>query len=124
MVNFARLFKFINMKDYFRRIAKYVGFILIIIVLLLSPQLLSGNTRAGDFFNLILANRRLQLFLIIFIAYSFVYPLMIYDKKERYINGSFSDNKEGFIKSFAEFNFKLSAEEEKKLVFRKKSVSL
>ena len=110
------------MKDYLRRLIKYVGFVIIIISLLFLRPLLRGNIQFGDLGRLVQENSRMQLFFIIFIAYSFVYPLLVYGKKERYINGKFDDNKEGFIKSFGEFNYTLAEEKNNSLIFRKKSI--
>ena len=69
----------------------------------------------------LLRGGRLRLFLIILIVYLFIYPLILYGKKERYINGSFKDNRDGFIRAFEEQNYVLTKERDTILEFRKKS---
>jgi len=111
-----------TMKDYSRRLVKYIGFILILIAILIALQMSRSNTHISDFYRMVLGNKRMQLFLAVFFAYSFLYPLLVYGKKVRHINGSFEDNREGFMRSFADTNFLLAGDTGNKLIFRRKSV--
>jgi hypothetical protein len=109
------------MKKYFARLMRYMLLLLIMIVILLLIAFLRRGGGINELKEAFLGSERLRVFLFVVVAYSLIYPLLVFGKKERYINGKFSDNRYGFIKAFAEQNYVLTKERGTKLQFRKKS---
>lgn len=109
------------MKKYFIRLSRYLLLLLILILIVLIPKIAGGKLDFRDAVGALFTSDRTRLLLIIAALYSFVYPLLVFGKKERYINGKFTANREGFLKAFAEQDYFLSKEAENKLEFRKKS---
>jgi len=91
------------------------------IVILLVITFLRRGDGIAELKEAFMSSGRLRLFFIVVVAYSLIYPLLVFGKKERYINGKFSDNRDGFIKAFAEQNYIPTKEKEARLEFRKKS---
>jgi hypothetical protein len=91
------------------------------IVILLIIAFLRRGGGINELKEAFLGSERIRVFLFVVVAYSLIYPLLVFGKKERYINGKFSDNRDGFIKAFAEQNYVLTRERGTKLEFRKKS---
>ncbi len=109
------------MRKYFSRLIRYfLLLMLMIIILLVIAYLRSGNGFA-ELKEAFISSSRIRLFLFVVVAYSLVYPLLVFGKRERYIDGKFSDNREGFIKAFSEQDYILTSEKDTILVFRKKS---
>jgi len=110
-----------NMQKYFGRLVRYLLLLLIMIIILMAISYLRSGDGVTELKEAFLGSKRIRLFLFVVIAYSLIYPLLVFGKKERYINGKFSDNRDGFIKAFAEQNYIPTKEKDTILEFRKKS---
>ncbi len=110
------------LKDYFRRLFKYLLFLFVILGIVFLPASIKGSLRFSELVNFVFESERVKLLLIITFAYSFVYPVLVFGKKKRYFNGKFSDNKEIFFKTFEKLNYIQLEESENRLVFRKKYI--
>jgi preprotein translocase subunit SecG len=109
------------MKKYLSRLARYLLLLMFMIIILLAITFLRSGDGITELKEVFMKSERIRLFLIVVVAYSLIYPVLVFGKKERYINGKFSDNRDGFIKAFAEQNYILTREKETILEFRKKS---
>lgn len=109
------------MLKYLVRLARYLLLLLIMIVILLVISYLRSGGGMTELKEVFLGSERLRIILFVVLAYSLIYPLLVFGKKERYINGKFSDNRDGFIKAFAEQDYILAKEKDTILEFRKKS---
>jgi hypothetical protein len=109
------------MKKYLSRLARYLLLLMFMIIILLAITFLRSGDGIAELKEVFMKSERIRLFLIVVVAYSLIYPVLVFGKKERYINGKFSDNRDGFIKAFAEQNYILTREKETILEFRKKS---
>ena len=107
------------MNDYLRRLVKYLIFITIIVFILVSPQIF----KSGDDLTTVIIKlfERQKLFFTILIVYIFLYPVLVFGKKERHLNGTFSKNKDAILRTIEEQNFILRTDENNQLIFRKKS---
>lgn len=109
------------MQKYLSRLVRYLLLLLIMIIILMAISYMRSGDGITELKEAFLSSKRIRLFLFVVIAYSLIYPLLVFGKKERYINGKFSDNQDGFIKAFAEQNYLLTMEKDTILEFRKKS---
>jgi hypothetical protein len=109
------------MKKYLSRLARYLLLLMFMIIILLAITFLRSGDGITELKEVFMKSERIRLFLIVVVAYSMIYPVLVFGKKERYINGKFSDNRDGIIKAFAEQNYILTREKETILEFRKKS---
>lgn len=111
------------MKDYTRRFVKFLLFILVLFFLLLFvyPWLKSGIP-FRDTFEALSGSKNIRLVVILVIIYAFLYPLINFRKKERYINGTFEDNREDIEKSMEALNYSKLSEDEEKMVYKRKSL--
>jgi preprotein translocase subunit SecG len=109
------------MKKYLSRLARYLLLLMFMIIILLAITFLRSGDGITELKEVFMKSERIRLFLIVVVAYSLIYPVLVFGKKERYINGKFSDNRDGIIKAFAEQNYILTREKETILEFRKKS---
>lgn len=106
------------MKTYLRRVAKYLILILIVlfflIILKYSGSGLSPMNMINQMFN------EMQVFFIILFIYSFIYPILVFGKKERHLNGDFNTNREAIVQILEENHFVKAEETTEKITFRKK----
>ncbi len=109
------------MLKYLVRLARYLFFLFIMMIILLLISYLNRGGGITELKDVFLGSERLRIILFVVLAYSLIYPLLVFGKKERYINGKFSDNRDGFIKAFAEQDYILTKEKDTILEFRKKS---
>ena len=109
------------MKDYIRREIKFLLYIVLIFVLFLVVIPMLGGQKPVKSFNDVLQDRRMLTFLILILAYSFLYPAIAFVTIKRYLNGSYSDNKQHFEKVFETLGFEKDSESSEKVVYRKKS---
>lgn len=110
-----------NMQKYFSRLVRYFLLLVLMIIILLVIAYLRRGDGITELKEAFLNSRRIRLFLFVVIAYSLIYPLLVFGKRERYINGKFRDNRDRFIKAFAEQNYVPTKEKDTILEFRKKS---
>ncbi|MBN2612576.1 MAG: hypothetical protein JXB00_13555 [Bacteroidales bacterium] len=109
------------MKNYFIRLGRYLLLLVLLMVVVIVPTVINRKVDFADAVNTIFSNDRTRLVLLVAVIYSFFYPLLVFGKKERYINGKFESNREGFLKAFDEQGYKLRKESGNMLGFRKKS---
>jgi hypothetical protein len=110
------------MKDYARRSAKFIAYIVVIFILFLGvvPLIASGKPMATSFEEMI-HNERFILFFGLLIAYGLAYPTITFVKIKRHLNGTFENNREKFEKAFSSLDYIKTEETPEKLVYRKKS---
>ncbi len=110
------------MQTYIRRLVKFLLFILIIffIILFVYPWLKSGQT-FRDTFEVLAGSKNIRLVLLFVIIYALLYPLINFRKKERYINGTFDDNREDIEKTMEALNYTKITEDNEKIVYKRKS---
>jgi hypothetical protein len=111
------------MKDYIRRSAKFILYIVAIfaIVLVVLPYILQGKS-LSDTYHELLANSRFTMVFGLLIAYGLVYPIAAFARVKRHLNGSFYENRDKFDRAFAALNYVKTEETEDKIVYRKKAV--
>jgi len=111
-----------NMKAYSRRFVKFLIFIVVLFFLLLFvyPWIKSGNTFRDTFYALS-GSKNIRIVLILVIIYAFLYPLINFRKKDRYINGTFEDNREDIEKTMEALNYIKLSEDDEKIVYKRKS---
>lgn len=109
------------MQKYFGRLARYFLLLLAMIIILLVIAYLRRGDGITELKEAFLSSKRIRLLLFVVVAYSLIYPLLVFGKRERYINGKFRDNRDRFIKAFAEQNYVPTKEKDTILEFRKKS---
>ena len=109
------------MKDYIRRTFKFIFYLVFIfaIVLIFIPMITGSKPEFT--FSEALQNRRMLLLIVLFLAYSLVYPLIGFTKIKRYLNGSFNDNREVFDKTFDILHYEKALDTPEKIVYRRKS---
>ena len=110
-----------DMRKYLSRLIKYLMLLMAMIIILLAIAFLRRGDGINELKEAFLSSNRIRLFLFVVIAYSLIYPFLVFGKRERYINGKFSDNRDGFIKAFAEQDYILTKERDTILEFRKRS---
>ncbi|MFO7658843.1 MAG: hypothetical protein R6W78_17420 [Bacteroidales bacterium] len=109
------------MKNYFLRLGRYLLLLVLLIAAVIIPTVISRKVDFTEAIRAIFSNERTRLVLLVAAIYSFIYPLLVFAKKERYINGNFETNRQGFLKAFDEQGYKLNKESGNMLEFRKKS---
>jgi len=111
------------MKDYIRRSAKFILYIVVIFVVLLGivPYFLDGKS-ITDSYQELMGDSRFTLVFGLLLAYGVFYPLAAFTRKERHLNGSFAQNRDKFDRAFAALNYVKTLETEDRIVFRKKSM--
>jgi hypothetical protein len=109
------------MQKYFGRLARYFLLLLAMIIILLVIAYLRRGDGITELKEAFLGSRRIRLLIFVVFGYSLIYPLLVFGKRERYINGKFSDNRDGFLKAFAEQDYVLTKEKNSTIEFRKKS---
>jgi hypothetical protein len=110
-----------TMQKYLNRLVRYLLLLLIMIVILMAIAYLRSGDGISELKEALMSSKRIRLFLFVVFVYSLVYPLLVFGKKERYINGKFGDNRDGFIKAFAEQDYIPTKEKDTIIEFRKKS---
>ena len=110
------------MKDYARRSAKFIMYIVVIFVLFLGvyPLAVNGKPLTTSFTEMI-QNKQFTLFFGLLIAYGLAYPTITFVKIKRHLNGTFESNREKFEKAFSTLDYIKTEETSEKLVYRKKS---
>jgi hypothetical protein len=110
------------MNDYIRRAGKFLFYMVVIfaLVLIVFP-LISGGKTPRVTWDDIIHNQRSSFLLLLFLAYSFVYPLIAFAKIKRHLNGTFADNREVFEKAFDTLQYIKTEETADKIVYRRKS---
>lgn len=107
---------------YLRRMVKYLlVFALIFFLFLIVLPAVSANRSMSDSFMDIISNDRSRILLILILIMAFIYPVISFVKKERYLNGDFLKNREDIEKALSDLHYILLNEEGPKLVYRKKS---
>jgi hypothetical protein len=110
------------MKPYLRRLIKFLLFLIVLFFLLLFalPWITKGAS-FGQSFTDFTGNPRIRILLILIFIYTLLYPLLNFGKKDRHLNGSFSDNRPAIEKTMKELGYEKKAEEYSTLVYRKKT---
>jgi len=110
------------MKNYIRRSAKFIIYILLIFILILGiiPLIGEGKPLTVSFHDLI-QNNRFTLMFGLLIAYGLVYPLISFVSIKRHLNSTFAENRDKFERAFAALNYIMVEETPEKIVYRKKS---
>ena len=107
---------------YLRRMVKYLlVFALIFFLFLIVFPAVSTNRPMSDSFMDIISHDRSRILLILILIMAFIYPVISFVKKERYLNGDFQKNREDIEKALSDLHYILLNEEGPKLVYRKKS---
>jgi len=110
------------MKAYGRKLAKFLLFMIIVffILLFLLPWLTRGVT-FDQTFAVIAGNPRMRMILILLFIYALLYPLINYSKRDRYITGSFEDNRSAIEESMQKLGYVKEVDDGSRLLFRRKS---
>jgi hypothetical protein len=110
------------MKDYIRRSAKFIVYIVLIFLLILGvfPLISHGKPLVVSMHDL-LQNSRFTLMFGMLIAYGLVYPMISFVRIKRHLNSSFARNRDKFERAFTALDYILTEETTDKLVYRKKS---
>ena len=108
-----------DFKKYFARVAKYLIYLLIILLLFVTIfSLTSGKDVSFDVLFRHDSKCQMAGFLIFF---SFVYPFFGFVKKRVYLNSSFENEREKILNILFSANFVVIAEDGKKITLRHKS---
>jgi hypothetical protein len=110
------------MKDYIRRSAKFILYIVLIffVVLGLYPLMKYGKSLSDSLTDL-LANSRFTTMFGILIVYGMLYPMIAFVKIKRHLNGSFEQNREKIERAFEKLEYVKTQDVPGKVAFRKKS---
>jgi hypothetical protein len=110
------------MRDYIRRSAKFILYMVIIfVVVLFIFPLISNGIAPRITFDELINNQKFILFSGFLIAYALVYPLVAFVKVRRHLNGTFADNRSIFEKAFETLQYMKTEETPEKIVYRRKS---
>ncbi len=109
------------MMKYLIRLGRYLIILLILIFFLIVLTNIGKQISFQEIISALLENNRIRIFLIIAGIYALIYPVLVFGKTERYMNGSFEKNRDGLLKSFEEQKYVMTKETGTKLEFRKKS---
>lgn len=104
------------MKAYIRRVLKYVVFISVIVLILLIPRYSGQGLTVKEIYN------QTPLFFTLLFIYIFIYPFLVFGRKERHLNGTFEANRETIFQVLEENHFVKTVETPEKIIFRKRSV--
>jgi hypothetical protein len=110
------------MKAYGRRLAKFLLFMIVVffILLFLLPWLTRGVTFEQTFY-IIAGSQRMRMILLLLFAYALIYPLINFGKKDRYISGSFEDNRSSVEQAMQELSYVKEVDDGSRLLYRRKS---
>lgn len=110
------------MKDYIRRSAKFILYIVLIffIVLGLYPMIKYGKPLSVSMSDL-LNNSRFTTMFGILIIYGLLYPMIAFAKIKRHLNGSFEQNRSKIERAFEKLEYVKTQDVPGKVAFRKKS---
>jgi hypothetical protein len=110
------------MKAYGRRLAKFLLFMIVVffILLFLLPWLTKGVTFEQTFY-IIAGNQRMRMILLLLFVYALIYPLINFGKKDRYISGSFEDNRSSVEQAMQELSYVKEVDDGSRLLYRRKS---
>jgi hypothetical protein len=110
------------MKDYARRSAKFIIYILLIffVVLGLYPLLKYGTPLSVSMQEMI-ANSRFTTLFVILMVYGLLYPMVAFVNHKRYLNGSYDENRDMIEKVFQKLDYIKVEERPGYVAFRKKT---
>jgi hypothetical protein len=110
------------MKDYIRRSAKFIIYVILIFVIILGiiPLIGHGKPLTESMRDMIHNSRFTFLFVLLF-AYAMVYPMITFIKVKRHLNGTFAENRDKFERAFASLNYVKVEEMPDRVVYRKRS---
>ena len=110
------------MKDYIRRSAKFILYIVLIffIVLGLYPLMKYGKPLSESVREM-LDNSRFTAMFGILMLYGLLYPMIAFVKIKRHLNGSFEQNRDKIEKAFEKLEYVKTLDIPGKVAFRKKS---
>jgi hypothetical protein len=110
------------MKDYIRRSAKFILYIVLIFfaVLGLYPLLKYGKPLSVSMSDLLNNSRFTTMFGILMI-YGMLYPMIAFVKTKRHLNGSFEQNRDKIERAFEKLEYVKTQDAPGIVAFRKKS---
>jgi hypothetical protein len=110
------------MKDYIRRAAKFIVYIVLIffIVLGLYPLMKYGKP-IPESLREMLNNTRFTTMFGILMVYGMLYPMIAFVKIKRHLNGSFEQSRSKIERAFEKLEYIKTQDIPGKVVFRKKS---
>jgi len=109
------------MQRYFLRVLKSIVLFFVMVALIHVLIYFIAEESRFDTFMEFIGQSDLRSMAILFLVFSMVYPLIGYVKQQVYASKPFDDYKQEVIRMFAQANFVLESDENKKLVFRNKS---
>lgn len=110
------------MKDYIRRSAKFILYIVLIffVVLGLYPLIKYGKPLSVSMSDLLNNSRFITMFGIL-IVYGLLYPMIAFAKIKRHLNGSFEQNRDKIERAFEKLEYVKTQDAPGIVAFRKKS---
>jgi tryptophan-rich sensory protein len=105
-----------NFQKYFIRVLKYMVYLAIIFVLIVSIFSLTSSN-GFNYENLFRPGTGIQM-ITFFVVISLIYPLFGFIKKRVYLNKPFSEEREKIVEIFTNSRYKIIAENESTIVFR------
>lgn len=110
------------MKDYIRRAAKFILYILLIffVVLGLYPLIKYGKSLSVSM-NEMLNNSRFTTMFGLLMVYGMLYPMIAFVKIKRHLNGTFEQNRDKIERAFEKLEYVKSQDAPGIVAFRKKS---
>lgn len=110
------------MKDYIRRSAKFILYIVLIffVVLGLYPLIKYGKP-IPDSLREMINNSRFTTMFGILMVYGMLYPMIAFVKIKRHLNGSFEQNRSKIERAFEKLEYIKTQDVPGKVAFRKKS---
>ena len=96
-------------------------FALIFFLFLILIPAVSENRSMSDSLMDVISNDRVRIILFLILIMAFIYPVISFIKKERYLNGDFQKNREEIEKALSDLHYFLLRETDSMLVYRKKS---
>jgi hypothetical protein len=110
------------MKDYIRRSAKFILYIVLIffVVLGLYPMIKYGKSMSVSLTDL-LNNSRFTTMFGLLVVYGMFYPMIAFVKIKRHLNGSFEQNRDKIERAFEKLEYVKTEDVPGKVAFRKKS---
>ena len=110
------------MKAYGRRLIKFLLFMIVVffIFLFLIPWLTRGVTFEQTF-GMIVGNQKMRMILLLLFAYALIYPFLNFGKKERYITGTFEDNRSSVEEAMQQLNYVKEVDDGSRLIYRRKT---
>lgn len=110
------------MKDYIRRSAKFILYIVLIFIIVLGlyPLMKYGKS-LSDSLSEMLNNNRFTTMFGILMVYGMCYPMIAFVKIKRHLNGSFEKNRDIIEKAFEKLEYIKTEDVPGRVAFRKKS---